>query len=233
MNLVKKCDWCKKEFSPDKLHPYQKYCSSLCRNKIKYERSKEEPMLIECKICGSIFNPRGPQVTCSKACSILNHHEHSKRWNIENWESFYREHTRKYKKKKWQEFKEKYNIKGRRFIQQKITINKFKKILNNTKVLEEESFEWLKSKKGTVMKVDAFFPELNLILEYDGEQHFMPVCWGGMSKEKALQCVKMQQERDKLKNKLIREKGIKLIRFKFDEPLEDKHILKRLNELGL
>lgn len=44
--------------------------------------------------------------------------------------------------------------------------------------------------------VDFFFPNHNLIVEYNGVQHYKPICFGGISIDKANQNLIKQQDRD-------------------------------------
>ncbi|AKI98195.1 hypothetical protein IX53_01655 [Kosmotoga pacifica] len=65
--------------------------------------------------------------------------------------------------------------------------------------------------------------ELNLGIEYQGEQHFKPIKhWGG---ESALQKVK---ERDQRKRNLCESIGIKLIYFYYDEDLTEEYVRNKL-----
>jgi len=71
---------------------------------------------------------------------------------------------------------------------------------------------------GSRYKYDFYLPELNILIEYDGEQHFKPVkIFGG---EKTFKRIK---ERDKEKDTLAYIHGIPLIRIKYDKfsKLED------------
>ena len=224
----KRCARCEAIFYPDKLHPYQKYCGYSCRTKAKYEKKKGEPLILNCVICDSKFQVRGPKLTCSDKCSEIRKNKKRREWDAKNWEQ-YHEYVKEFRKKHWKAYKEKYNIKDKRFVQQKILIAKINEILDYPTVFEEKSFDWLKFEKS--LKVDAYYPDFNLIVEYDGEQHFQVVRWNPkQSMEEAKKLLKLQQKRDKTKEKLIRTKDIKLIRFKFDEPLTKKYIRKKLIE---
>jgi len=98
------------------------------------------------------------------------------------------------------------------------------KIYNNHK-----GFGWLKNKMR--MEIDIWVPHLKLAIEYDGEQHFEPVKFGGISDEKAEGNFKLTQRRDRKKNKLIKEHPEDInyfIRFKYDEPLDKEYIMKKI-----
>lgn len=98
-----------------------------------------------------------------------------------------------------------------------------------------KKFEWLKTSKGGKQELDIWVPELKLAIEYDGEQHFRPVCFGGMDLKQAKQNFKKQKQRDNLKNKKIlnHPDDIKyFVRIRYDEPLTVEHITSRLIEVG-
>ena len=78
------------------------------------------------------------------------------------------------------------------------------------------------------LRYDFFIPSLNLLIEYDGEQHFMPVTFGGMSKKAALRVHSEVVLRDKRKNRLAKRHGYKLLRIKYSDNLSSK-LTKKLN----
>lgn len=91
-------------------------------------------------------------------------------------------------------------------------------------VSKEKSFSWFydKRKPRGRFRLDYFLDDHNVGIEYDGEQHFKP-CF--TSKWESVDKV---QERDRLKEELCRRHGIKIIRFKYDEPLTEKHVLMKI-----
>ncbi len=83
------------------------------------------------------------------------------------------------------------------------------------------SYNYQKSFKDCVYKnklpFDFFIPSMNMLLEYDGEQHFMVIeNWGG---EKSF---KLRQKKDKIKNQYCIDNNIRLERIKYDKDLEDE-----------
>lgn len=73
-------------------------------------------------------------------------------------------------------------------------------------------FDWLVSNKGRKMQPDFYLPDYNLVIEYDGEQHFKPIKrWGGEVRFKAT------VERDELKNQLYFEHNINLLRIPYTD----------------
>ena len=60
------------------------------------------------------------------------------------------------------------------------------------------------------MSYDFYLPEYNLLIEYQGQQHYEPVeHFGGEEK------FRIQQERDKKKRKMAQEKNIELLEISY------------------
>lgn len=91
-------------------------------------------------------------------------------------------------------------------------------------VSKEKSFSWFydKRKPRGRFRLDYFLDDYNVGIEYDGEQHFKP-CFTNK-----WESVDRVQERDRLKEKLCRSHEIKVIRFKYDEPLTEKYVLMKI-----
>jgi len=106
-------------------------------------------------------------------------------------------------------------------------------------LVEFDRFWWLINEKtGMKFKFDIYIPELCLAMEYDGEQHFMPVKFYKMSETKAIQKFKDTKKRDKLKNKKVSEhpEDVKyFVRFNYKEKksFSKDYISKRLSEIGV
>lgn len=62
------------------------------------------------------------------------------------------------------------------------------------------------------LRFDFYLPEYNTVIEYDGEQHFMPVDWFGGEK-----CFKSIQQRDDIKNRYCDTNGIRMLRIPYFE----------------
>ena len=94
-------------------------------------------------------------------------------------------------------------------------------------------FDWLKNQKN--MEIDIWIPELKLAIEYDGEQHFKPVRFGG-SKREAVKKFKYVVKMDKLKNKLIslHPKDIKtFVRVSYKEKVDIESVLEIIKKHGV
>jgi len=77
-----------------------------------------------------------------------------------------------------------------------------------------------------LLKFDHYIPELNLCIEYDGEQHFKAIDFFGGEKT-----FKEIVARDNVKNTFCQEKGIHLLRIKYNKNPE-KAIEKMLDNLS-
>jgi very-short-patch-repair endonuclease/Zn finger protein HypA/HybF involved in hydrogenase expression len=78
---------------------------------------------------------------------------------------------------------------------------------------EQKIFNDCKNIRG--LPFDFYIPEYNLLIEFDGMHHFKPITYGGCSKEKALENLILQKERDKIKNEYARHNNIKLLRIPY------------------
>lgn len=86
----------------------------------------------------------------------------------------------------------------------------------------EKRYEDLRS-SGSYMPFDYYLPDHNLLIEYDGEQHYKPTGYFG-GEEK----LKSQQRRDNKKNKYAKENGIKLLRIPYY--YSDEEVFKAIKE---
>jgi hypothetical protein len=84
----------------------------------------------------------------------------------------------------------------------------------NQEILRHHRPDWLNG-----LELDIFLPNLNLGIEYQGQQHFHPIdAWGG---EEALKNV---QERDARKAQICKDKGVTLITIDYTEPLTPEYL---------
>lgn len=73
------------------------------------------------------------------------------------------------------------------------------------------------------LELDVHLPDLELALEYQGQQHYHPIrAWGG------LPALRKTQERDARKADLCREQGVTLVRVEYTEALTEEHIHTRI-----
>lgn len=108
-------------------------------------------------------------------------------------------------------------------------ISLFNKILGFPNFKREKRFNWLRSPITNYhLRIDVFYPEYKLCVEFDGEAHFRPVRFlPDQDPEKEFEKVRLH---DSIKNELIPKHGLKLLRFRFDEPLTIEHVRERLSQ---
>lgn len=113
-----------------------------------------------------------------------------------------------------------YPIAGKKWINESYLYNVVKTIFYNHWVEREFSPKWLRGKR-----IDIFVHDINLAIEYQGEQHYKPVeIFGGE------QGFKNTQKRDKEKLQLCKQHNINLIYFNYQEELNESMVIKRLNK---
>ncbi len=111
-------------------------------------------------------------------------------------------------------------------------ISTFNKVLNYPEFKREKRFNWLRSPTTNYqLRVDIYYPNLKLCIEFDGEQHFKPIKF--LPNQDAEEQFEKTKFYDSIKNELIPSHGLKLLRFKHDEPLTEEYIINRLKGIGL
>lgn len=91
----------------------------------------------------------------------------------------------------------------------------------------EKTFYWLiNPKTNNNLKLDAYFNNYKLAIEYDGIQHYQHIPY----LDKYYNDFINRQYKDRVKEKLCKENKIKLIRIKYDEPLTKEYIINKLME---
>lgn len=111
---------------------------------------------------------------------------------------------------------------------EKLVIETIGNILNESPT-PQMTFDWLKSDKNYLLRCDGYYPSNNLVVEFDGRQHYEAIPeWGG---EKGFKSV---QANDLKKDTLIPLNGIKLVRISCYDPFWDEDFLRiRLYESGI
>jgi very-short-patch-repair endonuclease len=86
---------------------------------------------------------------------------------------------------------------------------------NNIKYIREYKFQ--DCKNINYLRFDFYLPDYNLLIEYDGKQHFNSInIWGG------LEGLKKRKLNDEIKNKYCKKNGIPLLRISHLEDVDSK-----------
>lgn len=104
----------------------------------------------------------------------------------------------------------------------------------NIEFVFQKTYENCKSNKGRILRYDFYIPSYNLLIEYQGEQHYqIPYkTFGGLSKNQAEDLFKRTQENDLLKKEFALDNEIGFLEISFDQYKNIDNILKqRLNIL--
>jgi len=96
---------------------------------------------------------------------------------------------------------------------------------NNIAFEPQYSFDHCKFKRALIF--DFYLNDLNTVIEYDGEQHYRPVTFNGISQEKAEENFNKTQKRDVIKTKYCKDNNIRLIRIPFWDFDNIEEVLKR------
>ena len=110
---------------------------------------------------------------------------------------------------------------GEKFISETILFKTVAFLLKGHEVIHHYRADWLARQE-----LDIFVPSLNLAIEYQGEQHFVPIdAWGG---EDALE---KTQQRDEEKKRRCESRGVKLLYFDHTMELTENFVARELDEL--
>ena len=150
---------------------------------------------MSCKICGRYTSPS------EKLCSL-----HSEKYI---WDS------------KLQGFRLKKRLLGSRYTGAKYHSTEIKltiileDIFGKSEVVTAFHPIWAESTKGVLLEYDIFIPERNLLIEYNGEQHYK---FSRFFHKKAINYL-TQLQRDKRKKKLAEKNGYRLVIIKYTDPV--------------
>ena len=83
-------------------------------------------------------------------------------------------------------------------------------------------------------RFDFYLPKYNLMIEYDGEQHFSVAHFSNNNEEKNIQAFEGTRKRDKLKNKYCKDNDTNLLRIPYYEAKNiDSIIINHLQRLSV
>ena len=91
------------------------------------------------------------------------------------------------------------------------------KFLQQYKINYIPQYSFSECRDQRPLPFDFYLPDYNILIEYDGEQHYRPVNFGGISDEKAENNLKIVQKHDEIKTNYCHERNIPLIRIPFWE----------------
>lgn len=102
-------------------------------------------------------------------------------------------------------------------------------ILPEAEYIDNGYYSWLLSPKKAPMQIDRLYPRLKLGFEFNGRQHYEFNAYMHQTQE----AFEYLQTCDRLKNKLLKQLGYKLITIKYDKKITKGYLVRRLEEEGL
>ena len=87
------------------------------------------------------------------------------------------------------------------------------------KFIREKTFTNDYDPKGWPLPYDFYIPEKNLLIEFQGIQHFKPTRFNGISKDQAIKILKERRHYDWLKRKYARDKKIGIIYINYTDDI--------------
>lgn len=94
---------------------------------------------------------------------------------------------------------------------------RIEEVLDSLDILYLPQYTFADCRDTNVLPFDYYLLELNIAIEYDGEHHYYPVTFNGISKEQAEINHKRTIKHDKIKNQYCKEHNIQLIRIPYFE----------------
>lgn len=99
---------------------------------------------------------------------------------------------------------------------------KVRNFLTEHDIKFEEQKKFKDCKDSNSLPFDFYIPMYNLCIEYDGIQHFIPTSFKKSTKEETLKSFEYIQKHDQIKNNYCKDKGMNLLRIRYDENVEEK-----------
>jgi hypothetical protein len=99
---------------------------------------------------------------------------------------------------------------------------KIKNFLKKENIVFEEEKRFDDCKYKSTLPFDFYLPEENILIEYQGIQHYSVQRFGGMPLKKAITNFEEQQIKDKIKEEYSIKKGIKFLKIDYNENIEEK-----------
>lgn len=99
------------------------------------------------------------------------------------------------------------------------------KILTKHNINYKPQFSFADCKDRRVLPFDFYLLDYNLLIEYDGQQHYRPVNFGGISDNEALRQFKTTQKHDAIKTAYCKDNDILLLRIPYWESKNIEQII--------
>lgn len=90
----------------------------------------------------------------------------------------------------------------------------------NIKYIQQYTFVDCRDKNP--LPFDFYVPQYNLCIEYDGEQHYTPVTFGGMDENLAIEQFKKTQYHDEIKTTYCKDNDIQLLRIPYFKNIQNE-----------
>ena len=103
-----------------------------------------------------------------------------------------------------------------------------KNFLTNKKVDFERNKRFKECRRKRTLSFDFYLPKFNVLIEYDGRQHFAPFFNERISPKNAKKILELQKESDKIKTEFARSRGITLVRIKYTSLKSIKKIVEEI-----
>ena len=94
-------------------------------------------------------------------------------------------------------------------------------------------YKFLRTGKKQQLPFDFYLPEYNVLIEYDGKQHFEPVNFYGCPDESAIKNYNDLKINDKIKNDYCENHNITLIRISYKIKNINEYLKNKLIELNV
>jgi hypothetical protein len=91
------------------------------------------------------------------------------------------------------------------------------KVLDKYNIPYNTQYRFEECRNIRPLPFDFYLPDYNTCIEYDGQQHYTPVTFGGCSKDVAEENFINTKKRDGIKDRFCSENNIKLLRIKYDQ----------------
>lgn len=100
-------------------------------------------------------------------------------------------------------------------------------VLNDLGIKYVTQYRFVDCKKIRTLPFDFYLPDFSTCIEYDGQQHYRPVTFGGCTIEQAIDAHARTKENDHIKNQYCQNNNINLIRIKYSDINNIRNIIEK------